>query len=80
MLAVLTSEPSTSTAIAERAGLPGRERTMHATRVLTRLEADGLAVSETYRNWTWWRAAQRSDARGCERSVAGSGKARSQAV
>lgn len=57
VLAALTSEPSTATEIAERAGLPGRERSMHAARALVRLEADGLAVSETRRNWTWWRAA-----------------------
>lgn len=57
VLAALTSEPSTATEIAERAGLPGRERSMHAARALVRLEADGLAISETRRNWTWWRAA-----------------------
>jgi hypothetical protein len=58
VLAALTPEPSTATEIAERAGLPGRERAMHATRALVRLEADGLAFSELRRNITRWRAAQ----------------------
>jgi hypothetical protein len=62
VLAALTPEPSTATEIAERAGLPGRERTMHATRALIRLEADGLAVSETHRNWTRWRSASAAPA------------------
>jgi predicted ArsR family transcriptional regulator len=57
VLAALTSEPSTATEIAERAGLPGRERAMQAARALVRLQADGLAVSETHRNWTRWRAS-----------------------
>ena len=52
VLAALTSEPATATAIAERAGIPGRERGMHATRALVRLEADGLAVSDLRRNVT----------------------------
>lgn len=46
VLAALTSEPLTATKIAEGAGIPGRERGLHATRALVRLEADGLAVSE----------------------------------
>lgn len=57
VLAALTSVSSTPTEIAEHAGLPGRERAIHATRALMRLEADGMAVSETRRNWTWWRSA-----------------------
>lgn len=57
VLAALTSEPSTATEIAERAGIPGRERGMHAARALVRLEADGLAVSELRRNVTRWRSA-----------------------
>jgi predicted ArsR family transcriptional regulator len=57
VLAALTSDPSTATEIAERAGIPGRERGMHAARALVRLEADGLAVSELRRNFTRWRAA-----------------------
>lgn len=56
VLAALTSEPSTATEIAERAGIPGRERSMHAARALARLEADGLAISETRRIWIRWRA------------------------
>lgn len=44
--------------IAERAGIPGRERAVHAGRALAHLEADGLAVSETRRNWTRWRSAR----------------------
>lgn len=57
ILAALTSEPSTAVEIAERAGIPGRERGMHAARALARLEADGLAVSELRRNVTRWRSA-----------------------
>ncbi len=57
VLVALTSEPSTATEIAERAGLTGRERSLHATRALMRLKADGLAVSETHRNFTRWRSA-----------------------
>ncbi len=57
MLAALTSEPATAVEIAERAGIPGRERGMHATRALVRLQADGFAVSELRRNVTRWRAA-----------------------
>jgi hypothetical protein len=57
VLAALTPEPSTATEIAERAGLPGRERAMHAARALVRLEADGLALSETRRHVTRWKAA-----------------------
>ncbi len=47
VLAALTPKPSTATEIAERAGLPGRERAMHATRALVRPEADCLAVGAT---------------------------------
>jgi hypothetical protein len=57
VLAALTSKLSTATEVAERAGLPGRERTLHASRALMSLEADGLAVSETHRSWMRWRAA-----------------------
>jgi len=57
VLAALTSEPSTTTEIAERAGIPGQERAIHAARALTRLDSDGLAVSELRRNVTRWRAA-----------------------
>lgn len=57
VLAALKSEPATAVEIAERAGIPGRERGMHATRALVRLEADGLAVSELRRNVTRWRTA-----------------------
>lgn len=57
VLDALTSEPSTASEIAERAGIPGRERGMYAARALARLEADGLAVSELRRNVTRWRAA-----------------------
>jgi len=57
VLASLTAEPSTATEIAERAGLPGRERAMHASRALARAEADGLAVSQMHRTVTRWRAA-----------------------
>jgi hypothetical protein len=57
VLAALTPEPSTAARIAERAGLPGRERAIHATRALLRLEADGLAVSQSRRSWTRWRSA-----------------------
>ena len=56
VLAALTSEPATATEIAERASLPGRERAMHAVRALTRLEADGLAISEPQRNVIRWRS------------------------
>ncbi|XYD09838.1 hypothetical protein R1A27_04615 [Methylobacterium sp. NMS12] len=34
VLAALTDEPSTATEIAERAGIPGRERGIHAARAL----------------------------------------------
>lgn len=44
MLAALTSGPSTATELGKRAGLPGRERTVHATCALARLGADGLAI------------------------------------
>ena len=57
VLAALTPEPSTAVEIAERAGIPGRERGMHAARALVRLEADGLAVSELRRNDTRWQKA-----------------------
>ena len=56
VLAALTPEPSTAVEIAERAGIPGRERGMHAARALVRLEADGLAVSKLRRNVTRWRS------------------------
>lgn len=55
VLAALTSEPSTATEITERAGIPGRERSMHAARALVRLEADGLAISELQQSVTRWR-------------------------
>lgn len=57
VLAALTPEPSTASEIAERAGLPGRDRAMHATRARLRPKADGLAVSETRRDRTRWRSA-----------------------
>lgn len=44
VLVALTAEPLTATEIAERAGLPGWEQTLHASRAPTRLEADGLAI------------------------------------
>ena len=44
VLGALTPEPATATEIAERAGLPGRERTLHTASALARLEADGFAV------------------------------------
>ncbi|MGH1588618.1 hypothetical protein ACRBEV_09950 [Methylobacterium phyllosphaerae] len=50
VLAVLTFELSTATEIAERAGLPGWERAMHAARALARLGIDGLAIGETRQN------------------------------
>jgi hypothetical protein len=57
VLAALTPEPSTTTEIAERAGISGSERVMHAAGALTCLEADGLAVSDLRRNVTRWRSA-----------------------
>lgn len=57
MLAALTSKPLTATEIAERAGIPGRERAMYAVRTLERLEAEGLAFSVIRRTRTRWRAA-----------------------
>jgi hypothetical protein len=57
VLPALTSEPSTATEIAERAGIPGRERGMHAARALVRLEAGGLAVRELRQNVIRWRSA-----------------------
>ncbi len=62
VLVALTSEPATAAQIAKRAGLPGRERAMHAARALTRLEADGLAVSEIGHNVTRWRSASAAPA------------------
>lgn len=44
MLAALAAAPATVTAIFERAGLPVRERVVHATRARARLEADGFAA------------------------------------
>jgi hypothetical protein len=58
VLAALTSEPSTATEIAERANIPGRERTLLALRALERLEAEGLAFSVIRRTRTRWCAAQ----------------------
>ncbi len=57
VLAALTSEPSTATEIAERAGIPGRERAVQATRALEQLEAEGLAYSVIRRTRIRWRAA-----------------------
>ena len=57
VLAALTSEPSTATEIAERAGIPVRERGMHAAHALVRLEADGPTVRRTL--------AHRKSHRGC---------------
>lgn len=72
VLAALTSEPSTATMIAERAGIPGRERFWLATRALVRLEANGLADSEMRGTITRWRsvAAAPASARS-ERDPAG---------
>jgi predicted ArsR family transcriptional regulator len=57
VLAALTPEPATATEIAERAGIPGRERAMQATRALEQLEAKGLAFSVIRRTRTRWRTA-----------------------
>ncbi|MEE7448767.1 hypothetical protein MRF4_13655 [Methylobacterium radiotolerans] len=57
MLAALTSQPSTASEIAERAGIPGRERALQATRALEQLEAEGLAFSVIRRTRTRWRTA-----------------------
>ncbi|SFS87071.1 hypothetical protein SAMN04487845_108264 [Methylobacterium sp. yr668] len=56
-LEALTSEPSTASEIAERAGIPGRERALQATRALEQLEAEGLAFSVIRRTRTRWRTA-----------------------
>lgn len=57
VLAALTSEPATATEIAERAGIPGRERAVQATRALEQLEAEGLAYSVIRRTRVRWRSA-----------------------
>jgi hypothetical protein len=57
VLAALTSEPSTASKIAERAGIPGRERAVQATRALEHLEAEGLAYSVIRRTRTRWCSA-----------------------
>jgi hypothetical protein len=58
VLAALTAEPATATQIAERAGIPGRERGWEAALVLARLEATGLAIREAgWRRVARWRAA-----------------------
>ncbi|WP_182179377.1 hypothetical protein [Methylobacterium radiotolerans] len=57
MLAALTSEPATATEIAQRAGIPGRERALQATRALEYLEAEGLAFSVVRRMRTRWCSA-----------------------
>ena len=44
VLGALTPEPATATEIAERAGLSGRERTLHAANARARLQADGFAI------------------------------------
>jgi hypothetical protein len=54
VLAALTPEPSTANEIAERAGIPGRERAVQATRALEHLEAEGLAYSVIRRTRTRW--------------------------
>jgi hypothetical protein len=46
ILAVLVPEPTTDSQIAERAGIPGQERSRQAAPVLARLDADGLAIGE----------------------------------
>lgn len=57
ILAVLAPEPLTAVQIAERAGIPGRERGREAALVLTRLEADGLTIREEgRRQFPRWRA------------------------
>lgn len=57
--AALTDEPSTVTEIAERAGMPGRDRGVHAARALARLEAEGLAVLVGDQRHPRWRTPQR---------------------
>ena len=57
VLAALTPEPSTASEIAERAGIPGRERAVQATRALEHLAAEGLAYSVIRRTRTRWRSA-----------------------
>lgn len=64
VLAALTPEPSTATEIAERAGLPGRERTLHASRALVRLAADGLAVRSGTPQVPRWSSAAAAPASG----------------
>ena len=56
-LAALTCEPATATEIAERAGIPGGERAVQATRALEHLEAEGLAFSVIRRTRTPWSSA-----------------------
>jgi hypothetical protein len=57
VLAALTSQPLTVTEIAERAGIPGRERALQATRALEHLEAEGLAFGVVRRTRTRWCSA-----------------------
>lgn len=57
VLEAQSSEPSAAAEIAERAGIPGRERTAQATRALEHLEAEGLAFSVTPRTRTRWCSA-----------------------
>lgn len=67
VLAAVTPEPATAVQVAERAGIPGRERGREATLVLRRLEADGLAIREAngqvprWRSWSVALASPRSD-------------------
>jgi hypothetical protein len=57
VLAALTAEPATATQIAERAGIPGRERRREAALVLARLEVTGMALrEEADRRVPRWRA------------------------
>lgn len=56
ILAVLTPELATLDQIAKRAGIPGRGRQREAFLVLTRLEADGLAIKEMLGRVPRWRA------------------------
>ena len=58
ILAVLTPEPATLVQIAARARIPGRGRQREAFLVLTRLEADGLAIKEIPGQVPRWRASE----------------------
>lgn len=54
---MLPSETATASQIAERAGIPGRERGREAALALARLEVDGLAIKEEVdRRVPRWRA------------------------